>query len=128
MFKSLDEIKKIAEKFSARKIVPQRVLYIEGKGRKKAKSDLVFTRNAYRLLSKDNHHVFVIDFNEIDDISMDYFMKLKGNHKNLNLNCAKYGKKGNLFIGNSGLNESDFIFNINKAVSCLNIYMDGNHD
>ena len=99
MFKSLEEIKAVSEKFVAGKIVPRRVLSIEGVGEKRARSDLKFTRNLYRVLGKNNTHVFLCDFDELGR-DFDYFIQFRGNHKNLILRGASHNKSGNHFIGN----------------------------
>lgn len=115
MFTSLEEVKAVAEKFEAGKIVPRRVFKIEGKGEKKARSDLLFARNLYRLSGKGGYHVFLCDFKE-DLSGPEYFARLKGHHKNLNIQGASHGKSGNLFLGNLGISDDECLDNINKAV------------
>jgi hypothetical protein len=116
VFKSLDQIKEIAEKFTAGKIVPSRVLKIYGKGKKKAKHNLVFVGNIYRILGYDNTHVFLIDFKEKELVDKDYFIKLHGEHKDLNIDGGSYGKKGNCFIGNNGISDEECLDSFNIAV------------
>ena len=99
MYKSLEEIKLVAEKFEAGKIVPRRVLSIEGVGEKRARSDLNFTRNMYRVLGKNNIHVFLCDYDELGR-DFEYCIQLRGNHKNLVIQGASHNKSGNHFIGN----------------------------
>lgn len=115
MFTSLDQVKVVAEKFDARKIVPRRVLRISGKGEKKARSNLVFTRNVYRLQGTGGYHVFLVDFKESPSAG-NYFIELKGNYKNLHLQGKSYGKAGNHFIGNYGVSDDECLRNINQAV------------
>ena len=115
MFKSLEEIKAVAEKFEAGKIVPRRVLTIKGKGEKKARKDLKFARNVYRVLSRDNAHVFLCDFSE-DSGGGDYSIKLGGAHKNLEITGSSHGKKENRFVGNFDISNEQCLVNFNQAV------------
>lgn len=120
MFKSLNHVKQLAEKFNAGKIVPSRVLKIKGKGKKHAKHNLVFTGNVYRVLGFDNTHVYLVDFKEKELIQKDYFIRLYGSHQNLVLDGGSYGKKGNCFITNYDMSDEKCLEMFNAAVSgCL---------
>lgn len=115
MFKSLDEVKAVAEKFEAGKIIPARVLKgMDKKSRNKAHK-VKFFMNVYRLQGIDGN-VFVCDWKEgkpkfFIDASPERF--LFGDF------CFKenpYGKGGNHFIGNLGINDDEFLANINRNV------------
>ena len=115
MFKSLDEIKAVAEKFEAGKIVPRRVLKVEGKGERRARSNLIFTRTMYRVLGKNNVHVFLCDFKE-NSSDVHYCIELKGTHHNLDLCGSSHGKTGNHFIGNLGVDDGECLKLFNHSV------------
>lgn len=116
MFKTIEEVKAVAEKFEAGKIVPRRVLTIIGKGEKKARSDLKFTRNVYRLAGCDRVMVYFIDYGEGNSTAMNYFIYLSGKHKNLTLTGATHGKSMNHFIGNFETSDEKALELINEAV------------
>lgn len=116
MFKSINHIKQLAEKFNAGKIIPSRVLKIKGNGKKHAKHNLVFAGNVYRVLGFDNTHIFLVDFKEKELIGKDYFIRLHGSHKNLILDGGSYGKKGNCFIANYDVSDEKCLEMFNAAV------------
>jgi len=99
MFKSIEDLKRVGEKFKKGKIVPQRVLYIKGKGKKRARHNLVFSLDLYRVSTLDGGHLFFADvLSQSEDPS--YFVKLKGKHSNLELCGSEYGKSYNCFVNN----------------------------
>lgn len=118
MFNSLKEIKEVAEKFEAGKIVPRRVLNPKGKGNKRIRHKIKFTKNVYRVLGKDNYHIFLIDYNETtqDDghfIRVSCFMSP---NLKIDLQGASHGKSGNQFIGNYNISDDKCLRLFNHAV------------
>lgn len=112
MFKSLDEVKAVAEKFEAGKIIPARVIKGVDKKSRKAAHDLKFTIDVYRLRGVKGS-VFVCDFNGKE---AKYFGELRGNHGDLAFVGNPYGNGPNLFIGNYERNEDEFLMDINQLV------------
>lgn len=100
MFKSIEDIKRVGEKFEKGKIVPQRVIYIKGKGKKKARHCLVFSVDLYRVSTYNNGHLFFADVLG-ENNGTNYLMELKGSHSNLELCGSEYGKNFNHFAGNA---------------------------
>lgn len=118
MFTSLEEVKSVAEKFEAGKIVPRRVLYPVGKGEKRIRHKVKFMKNCYRLSGKNGFHVFLVDYNETGRANSIFIRVYAGKHFNsdLFLQGASHGKSGNLFYGNYDISDDECLAFINKAV------------
>lgn len=118
VFTSLEEIKAVAEKFEAGKIVPKRILK-GGKKENKMSHMVKWTRDVYRLQGVGGSNVFMADFNEEGP---DYFIEISGNHDSLEFNGNPYGNAGNFFIGNKGISNQSQIDSINRRVFGLNVF------
>lgn len=118
MFTSLEEVKAVAEKFKAGKIVPRRVLACTPKN----KSHLViFLCDTYRIRSSEGYDVFLCDFNQTINtrgrtLTYGPIHVKKANIKALNLQGAVYGKRGNVFRGNVGVKDSELLHWMNSAI------------
>lgn len=115
-FRSLEEIKEVAEKFTAGTIIPKRVLK-GGLREKKVSHMLTWARDVYRLQGV-SCQVFVVDFSEEGP---EYFAKLRGVHASLEFVGNPYGTGGNHFIGNLNLPAGEQLALVNKAVLGLQV-------
>lgn len=118
MFTSIDQVKVVAEKFEAGKIVPRRVLKCTPK---KLSHLVVFLCDTYKLSGQNGVDVFFCDFTskiKTRDETISYGpIRIKNaNVKKLRLEGVVYGKSGNQFIGNNS-QPDDFVLRfINQSV------------
>ena len=113
MFKSIEDVKRVGEKFKKGTIVPQRVLYIKGKGKKNARHHFKFKVDMYRVLTHDNGHLFLIDLTG-EKVEPYCIISLSGNHRNVELCGDEYGKSYSHFVSINSAN--DYLNHINKMV------------
>ncbi|HEQ3514722.1 TPA: hypothetical protein VGT23_001381 [Vibrio cholerae] len=121
MFNSLEEVKAVAEKFEAGKIVPNRVLKVQPK---KVSHLVVFYCDSYRLRGADGFDVFFCDFDKTmnkSESSPSYtqgpiHIKRGPLIKYMRVEGKTHGKSGNKFFGNVGISDDECLLLINQAV------------
>ena len=112
-FTSIAEVKAVAEKFEAGRIVPKRILK-GGTKERKVSHHLKFYRNVYRLQGVDCNNVLVCDFDEF--YGKNHALELTGKYNGLTFKGNPYSNGCNLLIGNSTISNDEFLVNINNAV------------
>lgn len=112
MFKSLDEVKAVSEKFEAGKIIPARIIKGVDKKSRKAACYLKFSIDVYRLNGVFGS-VLVCD---LSGKNINYFAELLGKHDGLTFTGNPYGNGPNFFIGNCGRSDDEFLVDINQRV------------
>ena len=117
-FNSIEDIKSVAEKFKAGKIVPKRILK-GGRKEKKMSHMIKWSTDVYRLAGKGGSNVFLVDFSESD---VDHFMEISGNHKDLCFFGNPYGDGGNYFIGNFDGDTQKQLDSINHHVFGIKVF------
>lgn len=114
MFKSLDEIKAVGEKFEAGKIIPNRVIKATDRNGKKLKWCVKFGADMYRVQSHDGNQIFIIDFTSYTfDTAAP--VKIIAPLFNGSFKGAPYGGS-NFFVGNHGIDNEEWLANINRRV------------
>lgn len=113
MFKSFEDVKRVAEKFEKGKIIPARVLKACNKPTKKNNHVIKFGCDLYRIAGKNGNNILVADFNDKKTTSVIHIERL-----NFHLHCDgnPYSKGENLFVGSFGISNEKWIDNINKHV------------
>lgn len=113
-FTSIDEIKAVAEKFEAGKIIPARIIKGVDKKSRKASHYFKFYRNVYKISGINGDNILVCDFNEFS--GKDHVLELTGKHNHLTFRGNPYGVGDNYFMGNYGISDDEFLADINNAV------------
>lgn len=113
-FKSIEEVKRVAEHFNAGTVIPARVLKGQSPQAKKFAHNIVFGRDMYRIQAYDGTSVLV-SFVEDGDCCI---MVKKYNHgkKPLRYVGNPYGAGVNRFIVNDGISEQQHLEQINLSV------------
>ena len=84
---------------------------------KKVSHMVTFGADMYRLKGLDGNAIFVIDWSDPNTTSI---MRIEGIHDGLIFEGNCYSSGGNIFVGNEGISNEDWINSINKLVFSQN--------
>lgn len=113
MFKSIEEAKRVGEKFEAGKIVPARILKAADKSTKKLSHLLKFSCDVWRFSGADGVSVLLADCRDVGH-ALNFMSKHRVDSAEFRGN--PYGCNHNAFIGNADIDDVEWLSNLNKEV------------